>query len=990
MTVHHRSRADRRIGNLLLALLAAASLSSVARAEPLSVNPASPSALMRRAWTTGDGLPQDTVLSIAQTRDGYLWLGTGEGLARFDGVRFVVYDRRTTPGWGSYDVEALAASADGGLWVGLTDGGLLRFRDGKFMAMQIPSPTVRALYEARDGTLWVGMDRGVARLPAETRRAEAPEGLLQTYVYAFNEDADGRVWLGTSAGLYVYQQGHYRPVGAVLGLPPDPVVALAPAQGGGMWVGVLRGGVYFLDGDRAEFVGLRDERIAKLLEAHDGTLWVTTDSGLWRRRNGTFEATAMDPRPLIRVGPLFADREHSMWVGTWYSGLLRFTAARVAAVGAQLEFPPALTVLEDLAGTIWFGTAGRGLGRLQGETLTTLEARDGLASSIIGPLLVDHAGALWFGPRAGNLLYKLERGVLSSRALRGIPASLYQDDAGALWVGTTDRGLYRLASDRVTQWTPADGLPSRAVRSMTGDGAGGLWLGTPRGLVHFREGPEVVYTTADGMPSNRVAALYRDPAGPLWVGLFQGGLVRFDRGRFTAYGPDEGLCDDQVLAVLDDGAGRLWMSSSAGIFSVEKRELRELDHGSRDRIECALLSRGDGMESAQAAGGHQPSAWRTRDGRLWFATHKGLAVVDPAAVGATNTLPPPVLIETVESDGQSWPIAAAGRLPAGTRRLEIAYTGLSLAAPDKVRFRYRLVGFDADWIEAGTSRRASYTNLPPGDYAFEVIACNNDGLWNFVGARFDFSVAPFYYQTAWFYAGVVSLVAFAGLGLHTQRLKQLRLRTALLDQRARLSQEIHDNVSQIMTGVVLQLDAARQTIAQGPEACAPYIARAARLAGQGIEETRVLVRALRDGGPLPASPGVDLRQALLNSVAPLVQGTDVQLEVSQRGEPLAFAGDAEREIFHIGQEAVTNALRHGRARHIGIEVAFVTSGVRLTIEDDGEGFEPAAVMNPWARGFGLAGMARRVAEHRGRLDIDSAPGRGTTLTAFFPSDQGRE
>ena len=331
-------------------------------------------------------------------------------------------------------------------------------------------------------------------------------------------------------------------------------------------------------------------------------------------------------------------------------------------------------------------------------------------------------------------------------------------------------------------------------------------------------------------------ALYREPGGPLWVGTSRGGLARFEHDRFTSYGPAQGLCDNQVLAILDDGLGNLWMSSSRGIFHVAKQQLNDVALGTRATVSCTAYGRADGMESAQCNGGYQPSGWRARDGRLWFPTVKGLVVVDPTRRHATNVVAPPVWIEGVQADGQSVPVVGAPRLPAGTKRLEIDYTALSLVAPEKVRFRHRLSGFDSQWVEADTRRRISYTNLRPGNYRFEVIACNNDGVWNEQGARWDFRVAPFFYQTGWFYGTCALLVLAIGWGLHTLRVRDLRLRNAVLAERTQLSQEVHDHISQIMTGIGLQLDAATESLAHNSSASASYLDRANRLTRQGIEE----------------------------------------------------------------------------------------------------------------------------------------------------------
>ncbi len=979
--------AGARACRLLVLLAAAVAGPGAAESGPArSVDLPAAAALTTRTWTTDEGLPDASVMAVAQTRDGYLWIGTRGGLARFDGVRFVTYDEHTEAGWASDNVDALAAAADGSLWVGLVDGGLLRHRHGRFEPVALPSPTVRALHEARDGTLWVALDRGLARV-RDGRLDGLVDAFTGAYVYAFHEDPDGSVWIGASTGLWLHRAGALSPMTAPLGLPPRPVQALRRAADGTLYVGTVGAGLYRVRGQKAEPIAGETGPIWSVLEDGRGTLWVAGDNGLKSLRESTLEPAFLHHGLSGRVLALFEDREGSLWVGTRYGGLVRLTAGRATSIGHELEHPSVLSVLEDRQGRIWFGMAGGGLGRLDGHRLTAYGLREGLASDIVGPVLEDREGRLWFGPRAGGRLQRIEQGQVVDLPLEGTPATFHEDLDGAVWVGTTGNGLYRLRAGQRTQWTTTDGLPSRAVRAMADDGEGGLWLATPRGLVRFRDGPQQVYTTADGLLSDRVVALYREPNGPLWIATARG-LNRFEDGRFTAYGPEQGLCDNQVHGIVDDRLGHLWMTSSRGLFHVAKQQLDELARGQRTAVACTMLGRGDGLESAQFNGGYQPSAWRARDGRLWFPSVRGLVVVDPTRQHAANFVRPPVWIESARADGHEVATSGTPRLPAGTRRLEIEFTALSLVAPDKVQFRHRLLGFDKQWVEAGTRRRISYTNLPPGEYRFEVIASNNDGVWNEQGHAWAFSVAPLVHQAWWFKGAVALALVGAGLGLHGLRVRDLRLRNAVLAERARLSQEIHDHISQIMTGVVLQLDAASQALAQGTGTGGAYIDRASRLARQGIEETRLILRSLREGARTRVASDTSLDEALAETVAPLVEGTGVRLHARRRGDPFPIGDGARDAIFHVGQEAVTNALRHGRPSTVDILVAFEPLGVRLTIQDDGHGFEPADVGRTRAPGLGLAGMVERVAARKGTLDVHSRPGGGTTVAAFFPRHAG--
>lgn len=840
------------------------------------------------------------------------------------------------------------------------------------------------MHESPDGTLWVATDRGVGRLK-DGRFTPGHALLAAVDVYAIREDDDGTVWLGTSDGLYVYRNGEYSWAGGPIGLGRLVINTVWRGSDGTLYVGTTREGLFRISNGRAERVG-EDVPIRSVLEDRRGNIWVASDGGL-KRLNGDILEQPFTQHGLSGfIVSVFEDREGNLWIGTRYSGLVRLTAGRAMSIGRGLPHPSVQTVLEDRAGRVWFGMAGGGLGRLAGGRLDTYSVDDGLASNAVGALFEDRQGRLWFGPRASGGLQRLENGSIASIPLQGTVTSFYEDRGGALWVGTADNGLYRLRAGERTHWTTKDGLPSRAVRAIVDDGNGGLWLGTPRGLVSFRERPLAVYTTHHGLQSDRIRALYREPEGTLWIGTSRGGLARLEGGRFTIYGLEHGLCDSQVLSILDDRAGNLWISSRRGIFRVSKRELDAVARRAQASVACTAYGSADGMESAQCNGGYQPSAWRGRDGRLWFPTVKGLVVINPLRVHETNRVAPPVWIETVDADGRAVRLSEAGRLPAGTRRVGIEYTALSLVAPEKVQFRHRLSGFDRGWVNAGSQRRISYTNLRPGTYTFQVIGSNNDGVWNKEGQQWTFTVLPFFYQTAWFYGAGALLIIGAALGLHALKVRDLRLRNAVLAERAHLSHEIHDHISQIMTGVVLQLDAAAQTVALRDGASAAYVDRASRLAKQAIEETRVILRSLRQGATPPATAETPLHAAVAKCVAPMVEGTGVRLEARTRGEPFAIRADVGHALLRVGQEAVTNALRHGHPRTVEIVVSFERQGVRLIIKDDGRGFEPSTVGRESPRGLGLAGMAERVAERCGRFDVRSRPGGGTSVVAFFSKD----
>lgn len=923
--------------------------------------------LIRRWWTSEAGLPQNTVQALAQTGDGYLWVGTQEGLARFDGMSFT-QPESSSPGWLTENITALHTARDGGLWIGTRRSGVARFLDGAIVALQPHTPAVRSLYEARDGRLWIGTEDG---LVCVLGAAIASRNLAGQVVHAFHEDTDG-IWVGATRGLYLFRNGAAEP--PELHETGGPTRAIHPRRAGGLWLATDGAGLLRMVEGHLEPVVPVGAQVRAIVEDRSGTVWLASEDGLRRVDQERLEPVAGVSGRLIA---LLEDREGNLWVGSRYEGLARLTRPKVAVHGPRADgsFPTVLSVHEDGQGDIWFGTAGAGLGRLAGPATTFLSREQGLADDIVGPVLARRDGSVWFGTRGAPLLYRLHDRRLTSTRLEASAASLFEDAQGTLWVGTTGAGLYRWGAGGLERFALQGG--ENTIRAIDSDQQDGLWLGTSDGLVHLA-GPDLrVQTAVAGLRGGEVSALYQEPGGPLWHST-PSGLVRLAGEQITHYGAHEGLCGNAIHAILDDGHGMFWLGSNHGILRVPKRELEELAEGTRTRVSCTAYGRGDGMENPECHGGYQASGFRGRDGRLWFATLKGVVSVDPAKMEPANALPPPVVIESAHVDGQALSLRSPGQLPAGARRLEIDYTALSLVASEKVRFRHRLLGFDSDWVDAGARRTVSYTNLPPGDYSFEVKACNNDGVWNEEGARWDLRVAPFFHETNWFWGGVVLSAGALALALHHLRARGLRLRNALLSERARISQDVHDSLSQIMTGVILQLDVAQTILGDGPQPSRPYLERATQLARQGMEEMRRTLRGL----PSPELERTHLARALLRRAQPLIEGTSVQLQVQEEGEPRRLPAGVEHELFQVGQEALTNALRHGRPRKIEVLVSYLADGVRLSVRDDGRGFERA--VGERLGGLGLAGMERRVSGQRGTFEVRSSAGAGTTVTVFLP------
>ncbi|MGH9380326.1 MAG: sigma 54-interacting transcriptional regulator, partial [Thermoanaerobaculia bacterium] len=787
------------VGSLALVASAAHGVQSVGRLlQPVRVEERPLSPYIVRAWTADDGLPVNSVTAIEQTADGYLWLGTFGGLVRFDGVAFRTFTAADVPGLGDDRILALREDRSGTLWIGTRHNGVFRLRDGVFSAPAwsgaLPSPQVRAIHEGRDGALWIHTVGGVARVVDGERatvlrphgdRGDRPDAAELVVVDSVDGIASLGVHAGGLAGL-VGADVRSIPLGA---WQDTAVPALAADTAGTVWVSARpRQGLLRLVGDRLEPVPLvgmpQQSSVSALLPGPDADLWVGTDGGGLFRLDGTQLRPVGEPAGLssLNVRVLYRDREENLWVGTDTDGLYRLTRRSVVvhqpASGPGLGVVP---IVGDGAGGVWAGAACGGLLRIRDGFFERYGEAEGLPADCIWALHRDADDTLWIGKVRGGLLRLREGQVTRFTDADGLQGdeirAILRDEAGTLWVGT-ESAVNRLgAGERFT----AHRLPVQPafVTSLIERRAGGLWVGTGAGLFRLVAGAFTHWGPEDGLSHGLVRALLEDTDGTLWIGTYGGGLNRLRDGRITRYSTATGLYDMFISHILDDGRGRLWMSSNHGVFHVARAELEAVADERADSLTSIWFDRSDGMPSNEANGGGQPAGWRAADGRLWFPTVDGLVELDPAA--PRNPQPPPVAISRVVIDRRSVEPSERIELPAGTRSLEIHYAGLSYRAPEKVGFRYRLAGYDDEWVDAGARRAAYYTGLRPGRYRFQVRARNEDGIWSDTDAVLRIRQVPYFYQTPWSLAlgaGLVLALAAAGYRL---RLRALVRRTETLE-----------------------------------------------------------------------------------------------------------------------------------------------------------------------------------------------------------------
>ncbi|HEX8190057.1 MAG TPA: two-component regulator propeller domain-containing protein [Pyrinomonadaceae bacterium] len=949
----------------------------------------------RRAWQTDSGLPQNTVHSIAQTGDGYVWVATEEGLARFDGLSFRIFDRQNTPALKSNDVRALlAAGKAGDLWV-CTAAGLALLSGGGWRTFTtadgLASDDVASAYEDRAGAIWFATSAGLSRYAdGKFTSYTSKEGLTGGGVLAVSQDAEAGLLIGTDEGLTRLRETAF---GREVGTPassPRGVAAIARGEDGCMWLG-SPAGLACLRGDDVVKTyttadGLPNDRVTALLAGGGGDLWVGTAGGLARLRGGRFETFKGEDDGLSDgiILSIFEDAEGSLWVGTESEGLTQLKDRKFTTYTTREGLASDLvkSIYEDRQGGVWVGTYGGGLSLLKDGRFKTYTTDDGLASNIVLSLAEGADGALWVGTPDG--LSRLHDGKFTTyTSAEGLPndfvRSIYADRAGALWVGTRG-GLARLRGEEFETYTTAEGLPDNFVGTVYEDSAGVLWVGTLGGLSRFEGGRFKTYTTRDGLSDNVVISVHGDAEGRLWIGTNGGGLNLFKDGRFTPFTTRDGLPNDTVYRVLEDGRGRLWMSCNKGVFRLDKSELEEFAAGRRRALEPVVYGTADGMRTRECSGGGHPSAWRGADGRLWFSTIKGVATIDPEHT-PTNAQPPPAVVEQVRVDGEAVAAAADLSLPPGKSRFDFYYAGLSFVAPEKVRYRYKLEGFDKDWVDGGDRRVAYYTNLGPGEYRFLVIACNNDGVWSSRPATFRFQLRPHFYRTYWFYALVVVGLGLLAWQLYALRLRQVRARYgAVLQERNRIAREIHDNLAQEILGISVQLEIVARTMASAPDAARKHLDRARALVRSSVAEARRYVWDLRsqslDERDLPAALAEMTRRLTAES------GVQTQFNVSGTFRPLA--PQVENNLLRIGQEAVGNAVRHAQAKTVTVSLDFGAREVRLEVKDDGRGFDAASYDGGRGGHFGLVGMRERAEQMGGRAEVRSEPGQGTEVTVRVP------
>jgi ligand-binding sensor domain-containing protein len=953
-----------------------------------------------RAWMKRDGLPQNSVLCITQTRDGYLWAGTMEGLVRFDGTAFKVYNLRNTPGLKSQYISALATTSDGALVVGSVGGGITVMRDGKFThvagSMKPEDAAIRCFMEDRERGLWAGTSAGLWKIDHDsvTVRLAVSDSLPSNVVTSIALDRDGRMLVSTKSGIAVRQGssfGAYFPASSVHAWP----IRLSTDASRGLWIGTADKGLYRVGHDSvlhfSKREGLLSEYVTALCMDRDGAVWIGTSMGgvnrLFRGLMSSF--SARDGLIGDQVHAIFEDREGNIWFGTSTGGLNRLVNSKLTTfrVGATAAQNMVWTLFEDRHGTLMAGNAERELYEMRnGRFLRSSRIRD-LLPAVPAAYCEDKEGNLWIGTPKGILR---ERGGRTTSYPIGSVLSLFQDSKGRMWAGTSGGLLVRRGDAFRKVPLPEDGKPL-SICAIAEDRNHNLWIGTMNaGALMFPlpadsliPGPDgkplfVRYNRQNGLLALWVTSIHQDTEGTIWLTTYGGGLAVVEGERAVSLTTANGLPEDGLFVSLEDAYGYLWISSNNGIHRVAKSSILSWVRGEIATVPATSYHSNDGMVSDECNGGYQASGVRTRDGRLWFPTTMGVVMADPSAL-PVNTVAPLVALEKMIIDRQESSGNGDLRFPPGDGEMEFYYAALSLSSPEYVRYKVKLEGFDKEWNDAGTRRVAYYTNIPPGDYIFRVIAGNNDGVWNNEGAAVAFVLEPHFRQTIWFFAILGICVMMLGAGIHhlyrRDRDRQL-IASQLESKLARVQLQVLE--MQLQPHFLFNaLNGIMVLIHDDPEKASRMIARLSEFLRLALER--------RDLGEVTLQKELEFLDRYL------------QIELLRFGDRLTVEQKIDSESRDalvpsmILQPLVENAIRHGVSKRRGpaaiwIEAARTNGSLDIHVRDNGAGLADNGG-EELKEGIGLRNTRARLQQLYGgdhKITLAGIPGGGVDVMLSIP------
>jgi signal transduction histidine kinase/ligand-binding sensor domain-containing protein len=968
--------------------------------------------LQHTAWTAREGAPT-SIESIAQTTDGYLWLGGDNGVFRFDGVHFDRYKLPSGEKLNSDNISSLMATSDGGLWIGLRYGNVGFLKDGRIISYGepegLPPGMVYGFIVDREGVVWAAINGGLARLEGSRwRRIGEDWSYPGKSAKAVFVDRDGTLWVASEDTVVFLPRGQrvFQKTGEHVG-SSRKVNQIAQAPDGTLWMAEFGSAVVrpiTVPGRENSLPSPIDVKAERLLFDRAGSVWVIGGGdGVYRvsvsdRLKGQKLAhysqkpeifTQRDGLTSDNTGPILEDREGNIWVGT-SKGLDRFRKSNLVGIplptGAEKDYGP--TPVGGEPGAAWIVSLP---GRNELSLIDIRGARTTIhgVASAIRCAYRDVDGNIWLGGAFGGGLWRLTGGrVVRIPLPEGLGnfdvQAITKDRSGGLWVSVIRNGVFRWANGVWTPFGNRTDLPKLSPLTLLTDSAGRLWFGYMGSTIAILDGSTLkTFSPQVGLDVVNIEAIY-EHAGHIWVGG-ERGLAVFRGSRFQSLTADGDIELKGISGIVETAGGDLWLNATPGIIHIPAAEIQRALEKPDRLVHGELFDFRDGLPGTAQQGSPLPSALASSDGRLWFRTTGGAVQIDPEHL-SRDAIPPPVFVRSLDSEGREYALTTDLKLPVRTTRVHIEYTALNFSVPERVRFRYKLEGTDEDWQDVGTRREAFYTNLRPRHYRFHVIACNNDGVWNEQGATLGFNILPAFYQTNWFLLLCIAAAACLVWATYQWRVRQMAARLDLqfrerLSERTRVAQDLHDTLLQDFLSASLQLQVAEAHFARdAPAKAEPIVSDVLALMGSAIESGRKAVRGLRSWQEETG----DLTQAFSRIPQELAMQQEVGYRVTVEGQPRPLHPLVRDEVYRIGREALVNAFRHSRAGNIEVELHYATDQLRILVRDDGCGIDPQVLDTGREGHWGLSGMRERAERIDAQVKVLSRPAGGTEVELRVP------
>jgi len=990
-----------------------------------------------RNWHMEEGLPDGEITALAQTPDGYLWIGTPKGLAQFDGTRFRVYQPKNTVEFKDERVANLLADHAGRLWIGTADGTMLRWSAGKFEHASNPTASLPAadreraerdwrkdrnwqLVEDAQNRIW-WLQRGFAIVHFESNLARSYinfDGLDVSKIEKLSRDAGGSIWAAANSRIRHFSNGHWDPESESIPMSwpqHEDDIVLCPARNGGLLVAEpLRGSWRSYGGQVRRLIdgswtgpfeptpfeqGLSRSIVTALLEDRTRRMWIGTKSGGLYFSDAEGQWRRLQANPSLSEGQiscLMQDLQDNVWVGTVGDGLYRVARKPVSVVSLQSPTQrPAVVQSTCLShdGSIWIGTDGNGLFHFNNGQATSFGTPLNPSDLNISSVFEDSRTNLWLGTKSG--LLKLENGrftpVYGPEELSHEVVTIYEDRIGRLWFGTTTELICKTGEQFAVHHLRSEhGSPD--IRSIVADKSGNIWVGTfGQGLFELPRGQAELARRVDDFPANSARAMICDADGTLWIGSWGDGIFRFRQGKFTEFSSEDGLPRDKILCIVPDNAGVLWMSSDNGIFGIKRQALDSYVRGSSPPLLCLRLSLAQGLANRACSGQGQPVATRTIDGRLWFPNMESVAVLDPElAAGLRGN--PNVIIESILADGTDMTRSGGEiRAPSNIRRFEFSFASPDPSQTMDVHFRHKLEGMDESWREASSDRIAHYSQLPPGPYKFRVMVGGSDGQWHESSETITLRIVPRFWEirsvqviaSALLISAIGATIAWNQRRKLHLKLERMEMQQSLEHERRRIARDLHDELGARLTSIALQGELAMRGESIPPVAKAEIGSLAVRV--------RQLINAT-DEVIWTTDPGNDSLPNLVEFLCDYIErfltpaGIHYRLDVPSDLPPIPIQSQPRHHFLLAVKETLNNAVRHSNAKLLRVQLKIEHNALILVISDDGVGFD---VQHARPGGNGLVNIQNRMASVSGRADISSTLGKGTTTTLTMPLRESR-